>query len=148
MGTKSNKGTTMTAFRRTSFVTLAFAVIAAGALVPAGPASADEHQMAAFFIDYTPRSVDTNEGDTLMFANTDPFSGQGHTVTHNAAPGQPVLFDTEVVPFGSSVKVPNIEHLPAGDYLIRCRVHPNMRAFLSVGGPPRPITDTISDFLF
>jgi plastocyanin len=137
----------MSAFRRTSFVTLALAVIAAGALVPAGPASADEHQMAAFFIEYTPRSVDTNAGDTLMFANTDPFSGLGHTVTHNVAEGQPVLFDTEVVPFGSSVKVPNIENLPPGDYLIRCRVHSIMRGYLSVGGAPRPITDAIKDFL-
>jgi plastocyanin len=138
----------MSTFRRVSFVSLALAVIAGGALVGAGPASADEHQMAAFFIDYMPRAVNTNQGDTLMFANTDPFSGPGHTVTHDAAPGQPVLFDTAVVPFGSSVQVPNVENLPAGDYLIRCRVHPNMRAFLDVGGPPRPITDTISDFLF
>ena len=137
----------MGAFRRTTFVTLALAVIAAGALIPAGPAGADEHHLAAFFIDYTPRSVDTNEGDSLTFANTDPFSGQGHTVTHHAAPGEPVLFDTEVVPFGSSVRVPNVENLKPGDYLIRCEVHSNMRAFLSVGGPPRPITDAIEDFL-
>ncbi len=138
----------MSVFRRTSFVTLALAAIAAGALAPAVPAGADEHQLAAFFIEYTPRAVDTNQGDTLMFANTDPFSGQGHTVTHNVAEGQPVLFDTDIVPFGSSVTVPNVENLPPGDYLIRCRVHPIMRGFLSVGGPPRPITDTISDFLF
>jgi plastocyanin len=138
----------MSAFRRTRFVTLALAVIAAGALVPAVPAGADEHQLAAFFIEYTPRAVDTNQGDTLMFANTDPFSGQGHTVTHNAAEGQPVLFDTDIVPFGSTVTVKNVENLPPGDYLIRCRVHSIMRGYLSVGGPPRPITDTISDFLF
>ena len=138
----------MSAFRRTTFVSVALAVIAAGAVVPGGLASADEHQMAAFFIEYTPKAVDTNEGDTLLFANTDPFSGEGHTVTHNNGPGQPRLFDTDVTPFGSTVQVPGVEKLPRGDYLITCRVHPIMRAFLSVGGRPRPITDTISDFLF
>ncbi len=138
----------MSAFRRSSFVGIAFAVMALGALVPALPAGADEHQMAAFFIEYTPKSVDTNEGDSLLFANTDPFSGEGHTVTHNARPGEPRLFDTDVVPFGSTVRVPGIEHLKKGDYLIVCRVHPIMRGYLSIGGAPRPITDTISDFLF
>ena len=138
----------MSALRRTSFVSVALAVIAVGAMFPGGLASADEHQLAAFFIEYTPKGVDTNEGDTLLFANTDPFSGQGHTVTHDAAPGQPVLFDTEVVPFGSTVQVPGVEKLPRGEYLIRCRVHSIMQGFLGVGGPPRPITDTISDFLF
>jgi plastocyanin len=138
----------MSAFRRTTFVSIALCVILAGALAPGGLAGADEHQMAAFFIEYTPRAVDTNKGDTLMFANTDPFSGQGHTVTHQAAPGEPVLFDTEVVPFGSTVQVPGVEDLEEGEYLIRCRVHPIMRGYLSIGGPPRPVTDTISDFLF
>ncbi|MGH8973474.1 MAG: cupredoxin domain-containing protein [Acidimicrobiia bacterium] len=138
----------MSAFRRTTFVSVALAMIVAGALVPGGLASADEHQMAAFFIEYTPKSVDTNEGDSLLFANTDPFSGEGHTVTHNAAPDQPRLFDTDVVPFGSTVQVPGVEQLKEGDYLIMCRVHPIMRGYLSIGGPPRPITDTISDFLF
>jgi plastocyanin len=138
----------MSGLRRTRFVSFALAVIAVGALVPASPASADEHQLAAFFIEYMPRSVDINEGDTLVFVNTDPFSGDGHTVTHNAAPGEAPKFDTEVVPFGSAVDVPGIAELRAGDYLITCRVHPIMRGFLLVGGPPRPITETISDFLF
>ena len=137
----------MPAFRRTASVGLALAVIALGSVVPVSPAGADEHQMAAFFIEYQPEAVTINEGDTLLFANTDPFSGRGHTVSHDAAPGETPLFDSEVVPFGSSVQVPGIADLKAGDYLITCRVHPMMRAFLSVGGPPRPITDTITDFL-
>jgi plastocyanin len=138
----------MSAFRRTAFVSLALGVIAFGALVPVSPAGADEHQMAAFFIEYLPRSVDINEGDTLLFANTDPFSGKGHTVTHHAAPGETPLFDSGVVPFGSTLSVPGISELDVGEYLITCQVHPIMRGFLFVGGPPRPITDTISDFLF
>jgi plastocyanin len=138
----------MSAFRRTASVSIALAVIAAGALFPGGLASADEKQLAAFFIEYTPKAVDTNEGDSLLFANTDPFSGLGHTVTHHSAPGEPVLFDTDIVPFGSTVQVPGVESLPNGEYLIRCRVHSIMRGYLSIGGPPRPITDTISDFLF
>lgn len=139
----------MSTLRRSTFVSLAFAVIALGALVPAVPAGADEHQLAAFFIEYMPRAVDTNQGDTLLFANTDPFSGKGHTVTHNNAPGQPRLFDTDVIPFGSTVQVPGIEALKSGEYLFMCRVHPDvMEGYLSIGGAPRPITDTISDFLF
>ena len=137
----------MSAFRRTAFISLALGVIAFGALVPVSPASADEHQLAAFFIEYTPRSVDINQGDHLVFVNTDPFSGRGHTVTHDVAPGETPQFDTEVVLFGSSIDVPGISELKPGDYLIRCRVHSIMRGFLFVGGPPRPITDTITDFL-
>jgi hypothetical protein len=148
MGTKSNQGSSMSVLRRSTVVSLAFAVIALGALVPAVPAGADEHQLAAFLIEYMPRAVDTNQGDTLLFANTDPFSGQGHTVTHDNGPDQPRLFDTEVIPFGSTIQVPGIEDLEAGEYLIRCRVHSIMRGYLSIGGAPRPITDTISDFLF
>jgi plastocyanin len=138
----------MPALRRTASVGLALTVIALGSAVPVSPAGADEHQMAAFFIEYQPEAVTINQGDTLLFANTDPFAGRGHTVTHDVAPGQPRLFDSEVVPFGSSRQVDGIADLPEGDYLIRCRVHPMMRAFLSVGAPPRPITDTIRDFLF
>lgn len=134
-------------FRRTTFVSLALGVITLGAFVPVSPAGADEHQLAALFIDFAPKAVDVNAGDTLLFANTDPFAGQGHTVTHQTAPGQAPLFDTEVVPFGSSVQVPGIENLAPGDYLIMCRVHDIMRAYLSVGGAPRPITETITDFL-
>lgn len=137
----------MSAFRRSRFLSFALSLIALGVLVPAGPASADEHQMAAFFIEYMPQAVNINEGDTLLFANTDPFSGEGHTVTHNAAPGEAPKFDTAVVPFGSAVAIPGIADLKEGDYLITCRVHSIMQAFLFVGGPPRPITDTISDFL-
>jgi plastocyanin len=137
----------MSVLRRSSFVSVALAVIALGALVPAGPAGADEHQMAAFFIEYTPRAVDINQGDTLLFANTDPFSGEGHTVTQNPAPGTAPLFDSDVVPFGSSLQIPGIADLKPGDYLITCRVHPIMKGFLSVGGPPRPITEAVKDFL-
>lgn len=147
MGTKSNKGSTMSMFRRTTFVSLALGVIALGAFVPVSPAGADEHQLAAFFIDFAPKAVDVNAGDTLLFANTDPFGGEGHTVTHLAAPGQAVLFDTDVVPFGASVQVPGVADLAPGDYLISCRVHDIMRAYLSVGGEARPITETITDFL-
>ncbi|MGH9036557.1 MAG: cupredoxin domain-containing protein [Acidimicrobiia bacterium] len=137
----------MSVLRRSSFISVALVVIALGALVPAGPAGADEHQMAAFFIEYLPRSVDTNQGDTLVFANTDPFSGPGHTVTHDAAPGETPKFDSGVVPFGSTMEIPGVAELAPGDYLITCRTHPIMRGYLSVGGPPRPITDAIIDFL-
>jgi plastocyanin len=137
----------MAALRRTSFVSVALAVIAVGALLPGGSASADDRQMAAFFIDYVPNAVTINEGDSLLFANTDPFSGAGHTVSHNPPPGVAPLFDSAVIPFGSAVEIPGIPELKRGDYLIQCRVHPLMRAFLSVGGPPRPITDAVKDFL-
>lgn len=137
----------MSALRRTTFVGIACAFIVLGALVPAGPASADEHQVAAFFIDYLPRNVDINQGDTLMFANTDPFAGPGHSVTHQAAPGETPKFDTGIIPFGSSMDIPGIADLKKGDYLIACQVHPIMRGYLSVGGAPRPITDAVKDFL-
>jgi plastocyanin len=137
----------MSTLRHSSYVGLALVVIAFGALLPISPAGADDRQMAAFFIDYLPQSVTINEGDSLLFANTDPFSGRGHTVTHLARPGTAPLFDSGVVPFGSTIDVPGISDLKKGDYLITCQVHPIMRAFLSVGGPSRPLTDAVKDFL-
>lgn len=138
----------MSALRRSASVSFALVVIALGSSLPGNPASADDRQIAAFFIDYLPQQVTINEGDTLMFANTDPFGGQGHTVTHETAPGEAPRFDTGVVPFGSAVEVAGIPDLKPGDYLITCRIHPEvMRAFLYVGGPSRPLTDAIKDFL-
>jgi plastocyanin len=138
----------MSALRRSSSVGLALVVIAFGTLLPVSPAGADDRQMAAFFIDYLPQQVTINEGDSLAFANTDPFSGQGHTVTHDPPPGTAPLFDSGVVALGSVVDVPGIPDLKRGEYLITCRVHPDiMRAYLSVGAPSRPITDAITDFL-
>jgi len=138
----------MSALRRSTYVSFALVVIAFGSLLPVSPASADDRQMAAFFIDYVPQSVTINEGDTLAFANTDPFGGQGHSVTHETAPGEAPLFDSGVVPFGSVIEVPGIPELKRGDYLITCQVHPEvMRAFLYVGGESRPLTDALKDFL-
>jgi plastocyanin len=138
----------MSALRRSTYVSFALVVIALGSSLPGNPASADDRQLAAFFIDYLPQTVTINEGDNLMFANTDPFGGQGHTVTHETAPGERPLFDSEVVPFGSVIEVPGITDLKQGDYLITCRMHPElMRAFLYVGAASRPPTDAIKDFL-
>lgn len=130
-------------------VRLALALATLVALVPAPPAAAArQHAIAAFFIGYVPDSLTINKGDSLVFINTDPFAGVGHTVTHSPASGTAPKFDSDVTVFGQSTEVRGISELEQGDYLITCRVHPIMRGFLFVGAEARSPTDTIFDLVF
>jgi plastocyanin len=139
----------MVTYRRNTLARLAVALgpalmVAAAVLFPASPAPAAEQQtVAAFFIDYVPDSVQIRQGDTLTLVNTDPFAGQGHTVTQATYGDVAPKFDSDVTPFGQSSEVQGIPQLPVGEYVIRCRVHPVMRAALFVDPPAPPPTERI-----
>jgi len=116
-------------------------VLLPGMTLPAG-ADSQHHTVGAFFIDYLPPdSVSINQGDTLTFVNTDPFAGEGHTFTMGTN-GVPAMFDTDVLPFGESGEVRGVSELQPGQYLVKCRIHPIMRAALFVG-PPRDLQDRL-----
>lgn len=137
----------MSARTRTVAARLAVALATVALVLPGPPASAArQHTIGAFFIDYVPDNISINNGDNVVLFNTDPFSGEGHTITH-ATNGTPPLFDSEVVPFGQSAEVSGIPALNQGKYLFKCRVHPVMTGFLFVGGDPRSPTDRISDLI-
>ena len=136
----------MIAFARSALARLALALTfgLAALLVPASPVSAAEQQMVgAFFIDYLPDSVQIRQGDTLMLVNTDPFAGQGHTVTQATSGDIAPKFDSDVTPFGQVSEVRGISELPVGEYVIRCRIHPIMRGGLFVDPPAPPPTERI-----
>lgn len=129
-------------------VRLALALATLVALMPAPPAAAArQHAIAAFFIGYVPDSLTINKGDSLVFINTDPFAGVGHTVTHFTS-GTAPKFDSDVTVFGQSAEVRGISELEQGDYPITCRVHPIMKGQLLVGAEARAPTDTIWDLIF
>src|SRR5918996_1637525 len=137
----------MSARTRTIAARLVLALATAALVLPGPPAAAArQHTIGAFFIDYLPDSISINNGDSIVFFNTDPFAGEGHTMTHATNGTQP-LFDSEVVPFGQSAEVPGIPALKRGEYLFRCRIHPLMTGFLFVGGDARSPTDRISDLI-
>ncbi len=139
----------MAAYRRSPLARLAVAfgpalTVAAAVLFPASPApAAEQHRLAAFFIDYVPDSVQIRQGDTLTLVNTDPFAGEGHTVTQAVYGDVAPKFDSDVTPFGQSSDVRGIPELPVGEYVIRCRVHPLMRAALFVDPPAPPPNERI-----
>jgi plastocyanin len=134
----------MVAFRRAAAAGLAVALAATTVLVPAPPASAAEQQaIGAFFIDYVPDAVQIRQGDSLTLVNTDPFAGAGHTVTQATYGDVGPKFDSDVTPFGQSSEVRGIPELPVGEYLIRCRIHPVMKASLFVDPPAPPPTERI-----
>jgi plastocyanin len=134
----------MFAFGRITAARLAVALTTAAVLVPAPPASAAEQQVVgAFFIDYVPDGVQIRQGDSLTFVNTDPFAGEGHTVTQATYGDVAPKFDSDVTPFGRSSEVRGISELPVGEYLIRCRIHPSMKGSLFVDPPAPPPTERI-----
>lgn len=112
------------------------------ASAPAG--AARQHTIAAMAIDYLPPdSISINEGDTMVFVNTDPTAGVGHSVTQGTSGGAAPKFDSGVIPFGESADVTGISELKQGEYLIQCQVHPIMKTVLFVG----PVRDDPMDVL-
>jgi plastocyanin len=142
----------MSALRRTTIARFARCALlvgaAATALLPGGPASAaQEQKVGAFFIDYVPHAVSINQGDTLTFVNTDPFSGEGHSFTQGTYGGVAPRFDSGVVPLGQDREVAGVSSLPQGEYIIQCRVHPPMKGSLFVDPPARSPVDALNAFL-
>ena len=127
---------------------VALAAVAAMALLPAGPVSAEQDQkVGAFFIDYVPHAVSINQGDTLTFVNTDPFSGVGHSLTQATYGGAAPRFDSGVVTLGQEKEVAGVSSLPQGEYLIQCRIHPPMKGSLFVDPPARSPVDAVNSFV-
>ncbi len=121
---------------------VAFSAIAALALLPAAPVSAKQEQkVAAFFIDYVPHAISINEGDTIVFVNSDPFGGLGHSLTQGTYGGAAPKFDSGVVTLGQEKEVAGISSLPQGEYVIQCSVHPPMKGSLFVDPPARSPVD-------
>lgn len=129
--------------RTTAAARLGLVCTAVALLLPTAPAAAaEEHRIGAFFISYVPDNVTINRGDTLVFVNTDPFSGEGHTLTQATNEASP-RFDTGLVGLGESAEVQGVSELQKGKYLFRCMVHDVMTGFLFVGGDPRPIQERL-----
>jgi plastocyanin len=110
---------------------LAVAVVVTGVLFPA-PAGAQQRVVTAFLFRYNPSPLEVAQGDTLVFLDTDPLAGEGHSVTHAAPPGEQ-LFDTPITPPGGTGEVAGVAELPPGNYRFTCRVHAFMTGTLTVG---------------
>ena len=106
--------------------------------------AATEHRVVAFFIDYAPDPIDINKGDSIVFFNTDPVAGVGHSFTQAVYPEHVTpKFDTGVIETGTSVDVKGISDLPEGQYLIQCTVHAPMRGHLFVHPPSRSPVEAV-----
>jgi plastocyanin len=110
---------------------VAVAVVMSGGLFPA-QAGAEQRVVTAFGFRYNPSNVEIASGDTLVFLDTDPLAGEGHSVTHAAPPGEQ-LFDSPITPPGGVSEVSGIAELRPGSYRVTCRVHAFMTGTLTVG---------------
>lgn len=117
--------------RRILVVAVAVAVVVSGGLFPAR-AGAEQRVVSAFLFRYNPSPVALAQGDTLVFLDTDPLAGEGHSVTHAAPPGEQ-LFDSPITPPGGASEVSGVTDLRPGGYRITCRVHAFMTGTLEVG---------------
>lgn len=74
-------------------------------------------------IAFAPRSVTIQVGDQVLFRNEDPF---GHNVYSPSLGG---VFDIGLQdPFGETP----VRFTQPGEYIIQCRIHPKMRATVTV----------------
>lgn len=74
-------------------------------------------------IAFTPRTLKIKAGEEVVFRNDDPF---GHNVY---SPDQGGVFDIGLQPPETETPV---RFEKPGDYTIRCRIHPKMRAQVTV----------------
>ena len=93
--------------------------------------AADSVVVAVAPFTYSPHPIEVSEGQGLTFVNLDYFSGTGHTLAHDVPRGTE-LFQTPIVPVGTSAPVAGIADLPAGTYGFTCRVHITMSGKLIV----------------
>lgn len=74
-------------------------------------------------ISFKPGSVSVKVGGQVLFRNADPF---GHNVY---SPSKGGIFDIGLQPPDSETAVTFRE---AGEYIVQCRIHPKMRAVVTV----------------
>lgn len=109
-----------------------FALMFVLALSGTGPArAADAVVVAVAPFTYSPHPIEVSQGQGLTFANFDAFSGAGHTIAHDVPKGTE-LFESPIVPPGTTANVAGVEKLPAGTYDFTCRVHAAMSGRLVV----------------
>lgn len=102
-----------------------FALAACGlALLPltAKPARAATHQVTIAGMQFSPASLTIAPGDTVVFTNAD---GAPHTATAKDS-----SFDTGKLAKGDSA---SITFSAAGEFAYYCKVHPMMKATITVG---------------
>lgn len=93
--------------------------------------AADAVVVAVAPFTYSPHPIEVSEGQGLTFANLDGFSGAGHTIAHNVPRGTE-LFQSPIVPPGTTATVAGVADLAAGTYGFTCRVHTTMSGTLIV----------------
>lgn len=116
---------------RRALLTVTAALLGLAATAPAG--SADGVIAVVVPFRYSPEPIEIAQGGAVTFANLDPVSGEGHSLTHAAAEGAE-LFKTPIIPPGSSAPVAGVADLAVGEYRFTCRVHAFMRGVLTVRG--------------
>lgn len=102
-----------------------------GAMFPATGRAADSVVAVVAPFRYSPEPIQITRGATLTFANLDPISGEGHSLTHAVASGAE-QFKTPIIPPGTTAPVAGVETLQPGQYRFTCRVHGFMRGVLEV----------------
>jgi plastocyanin len=108
------------------------AVVALLSCLAAAPApAADTVVVAVAPFTYTPHPIEVSQGQGVTFANADYFSGAGHTLVHDVPKGSQ-LFESPIVPVGSSSPVAGVAELTPGTYQFTCRVHRQMSGRLIV----------------
>jgi plastocyanin len=106
--------------------------VLAGLVLLAAPApafAAQPHLAVAWNLRFVPATIEVNQGDSIVFFNTDPFGGVGHTLTHQAPDPK---FDTGLLHAGESKEVVGVNELPMGTYEFYCTIHPFMLGKLLV----------------
>ena len=109
----------------------AWAVV--GGLVTTPASAGPAGNTAAVFVPFTyaPDPVHLPHGEGLTFANLDPLSGEGHSLTQ-AVPKGTEQFQSPILPPGSTAPVKGVEGLAPGTYPFTCRIHPFMTGTLVV----------------
>lgn len=96
------------------------AMLAAAAVLLAGPAAAAKHEVVMDGVSYAPSSLTVKRGDTVVWVNRDPFP---HTVTSGKA------FDSREIAAGGTWT--HVARTP-GSYPYVCTLHPGMKGTLVV----------------
>ena len=116
------------------------AVCAAAALLalPA-PAAAEQVIEAQTVWRFDALDYAIDQGEPVLFRNSDPLSPGEHDVTSNdEGPDGKPLFVSETIPAGQEAPVVGAAQLKTGSYGFYCSVHPFMVATLEVTGQGTP----------
>ena len=112
-------------------VLAAVAAMAGSLSIPASAGPAGNMVVVAAPWTYSTSPVHVPQGESLTFANLDPISGEGHSLTH-AVPAGSERFKSPITPPGESAPVAGVEKLEKGTYQFTCRIHPFMAGTLVI----------------